>query len=104
MTEITQLAAQRRIQQGLDYLLKVTNEGQTSGDPRDVLAVTTVMAYLAAYAYPDGNLWEIRQHIIDALAPLKRCTDTEALVMKATALAEVFRRPWTEPQAGGPTI
>ena len=104
MTVINEGAAQRRFDQGLDHILGITNLGQTTGDPAEVLAVTTVMAYLAAYAFPDGNLWEIRQRMIAALDPLKTCTDVEALVMRATTLAEVFRRPWTEPPTDGPTI
>jgi hypothetical protein len=65
-------------------------------DPKDVMGVVSVMAYLGAYAYPDANLYHLRQAMMVALEFLKPKMDVELLVNRATEMAEVFRRPWTE--------
>ena len=104
-TVITQEVATQRMQQGLFYLLGVGDRGQKNPDAESVLAVSTVMAYLAAYAFPECNLFEAKQSLLSAFGPLKNTVDAERVLDKAFQLAEVFRRPWTE-AAGrdGPTI
>lgn len=64
------------------------------------------MAYLGADAFPDDNLYHLRGKLVAALDPLRDCAaDIKAVVDKATGLAEVFRRPWSEPGAvDEPTI
>ncbi|MBE3050162.1 hypothetical protein IMZ48_48230 [Candidatus Bathyarchaeota archaeon] len=59
MTRITQPAAQRRFHQGLHYILGMTDQGRRSADPEELLAVTSIMGYLAAYAFPDCNLYDL---------------------------------------------
>jgi hypothetical protein len=51
---------------------------------------------LGAYAYPDANFYHLRQAMMTALEFLKPKVDVELLVNRATEVAEVFRRPWTE--------
>ena len=105
MTVISQPAALRRFHQGLYYLLGITNQGREKTDSESFDAAVAIMAYLGAYAFPDDNLYHLRQKLIAALDPLKDCADIKAVVEKATDLAEVFRRPWSEPAAeDGPTI
>ncbi len=105
MTVIDQAAAMRRFHQGLYYLLGTTNQGREKADPESFLAIVTIMAYLGAYAFPEDNLYHVKKKIIAALDPVKDCADIDAVVDKAIHLAEVFRRPWSEPGAPGePTI
>jgi hypothetical protein len=105
MTTINQATALRRFHQGLFYLLGMTDQGREKPAPEIILAVTTVMAYLAAYAFPDDNLYGVKQRMQLAFEPLKSAADVEGLLNKALDLAEVFRRPWTEPgDLDGPTI
>lgn len=105
MTVINQSVALRRFQQGLYYLLGTTNQGREKADSESFLAAVAIMAYLGAYAFPDDNLYNLRERLIAALDPLKDAADIEAVVEKATELAQVFRRPWSEPGAeDGPTI
>lgn len=105
MTRITRPAAERRFHQGLHYLFGMTQRGQKTADAEELLSVTTVMGYLSAYAFPDCNLYEAKQRMLLALEPLRSSIDVEALVDRALRLAEVFRRPWTEPpDPAGPTI
>jgi hypothetical protein len=96
-TTITEQVATRRMHQGLFYLLGATDRGQKGPEPESLLAVSTVMAYLAAYAFPDCNLGEVKQRMLVVLEPLKSTVDVEAVIDKAFQLAGVFRRPWTEP-------
>lgn len=105
MTRITQPAAERRFHQGLHYVMGMTDLGQKTADAAELLAVATVMGYLAAYAFPGGNLYDAKQRMLLAFGPLRSCMQVEPLVDRALRLAEVFRRPWTEPgDATGPTI
>jgi hypothetical protein len=105
MTTINQAAALRRFHQGLFYLLETSDQGSKKPDPDTLMAVATVMAYLAAYAFPGGNLYELKQKMLFAFEPLKPAVEVEPLLDRAIALAEVFRRPWTEAgDRGGPTI
>ena len=105
MTTINQAVAARRFHQGLFYLLGITGQGPSEAASESTLAVATVMAYLAAYAFPDCNLYDVKQRMLLAFEPLKTAADVESLVDKALRLAEVFRRPWTEPgNPDGPTI
>ena len=105
MTTINQAAATRRFHQGLFYLLGNSDQGRKKPDSDIVLAVTTVMAYLAAYAFPDSNLYDLKQRMLLAFEPLKNVVEVEPLLDRAIALAEVFRRPWTEAgNPDGPTI
>ena len=105
ITAINQAAAARRFHQGLFYLLGSSNQGCEKLDPEILLAVTTVMAYLAAYAFPDGNLYDVKQRMLLAFEPLRNVVQIEPLLDRALALAEVFRRPWTEAgNPNGPTI
>ena len=104
-TIITQEVATQRMRQGLFYLLGVGDRGQKNPDAESVLAVSTVMAYLAAYAFPECNLFEAKQSLLSAFGPLKNTVDAERVLDKAFQLAEVFRRPWTEPGSSNePTI
>lgn len=96
-TIITQEVASRRLHQGLFYLLGALDDLQRNPDPESVLAVSTVMAYLAAYALPECNLTEAKERLHFAFEPLKNTIDTKLILDKAFHLAEVFRRPWTEP-------
>lgn len=105
MTTIKQEVAARRFHQGLFYLLGMTDQGRKNPEPESVLAVSTVMAYLAAYAFPDCNIYDVKQRMLVALEPIKSAVDVESLLDKALGLAEVFRRPWTEPgDPDGPGI
>jgi hypothetical protein len=105
MTTINQPTALRRFHQGLFYLLGTSDQGRKTPDPETLLAVTTVMAYLAAYAFPEGNLHDLKQRMTLAFEPLKNVVDVQTLLDKGLTLAEVFRRPWTEPgNPEGPTI
>ncbi len=104
MTVINQAAALRRFHQGLFYLLGTTRQGETEVDQESFVAILAVMAYLGAYAFPGGNLHDLRKRLVAVLEPLKDTADIQAVVEKATALAEVFRRPWSEPGADEPTI
>jgi len=97
MTTINHEVAARRFHQGLYYLLGITDRGRKNAEPESVLAVSIVMAYLAAYAFPDCNLYDLKQRMVVALEPLKSAVHVESLVHKAVDLAEMFRRPWTEP-------
>lgn len=105
MTKINQAAATRRFHQGLSYLLGTSGQGRKP-DPEMLLAVATVMAYLGAYAFPDCNRHELKQRMLFTFEPLKKdAVDVDPLVDRALDLAEVFRRPWTEPgDPDGPTI
>jgi len=104
-TVITQEVATQRMKQGLFYLLGTRDRGEKNADPQSVLAVSTVMAHLAAYAFPECNLYEAKQRLLSAFEHLKNTVDTELVLDKAFELAEVFRRPWTEPAGrDGPTI
>jgi hypothetical protein len=100
ITSISQAAASRRFHQGLFYLLGSSDQGRQKPDPEVLLAITTVMAFLAAYAFPGGNLHDVKQRMLIAFEPFKNVVDIEPLLDRALALAEVFRRPWTE--AGNP--
>ncbi len=105
MTSINQQVAARRFHQGLFYLLGIIDQGRKNPEPDSVLAVSTVMAYLAAYAFPNCNLYDVKQRMLVALEPLKSSVNVESLLDRALELAEVFRRPWTEPgDPDGPTI
>jgi hypothetical protein len=83
----------------------MTDQGRRSADPEELLAVTSIMGYLAAYAFPDCNLYDLRQRMLLAFEPLRPSIDVELLVDRSLKLAEVFRRPWTEPgDPSGPTV
>ena len=96
-TRITQSAAARRFDQGLNHILTITDQGRKPINLEELLGTTTIMAYIAAYVFPDANLFELRQRLLLAFVPLQGSIDTELLIERATSLAEVFRRPWTEP-------
>jgi hypothetical protein len=96
MTVINQAAASRRIDQGLHYLLGMSNGGRQAIGADSLLAVVTVMAYLGAYVFPDANLHELKKRLVGTLEPLNAIVDTEAVVEKAAELAQAFRRPWSE--------
>lgn len=105
MTTFNQAVAARRFHQGLYYLLGITDQGRKKPEPESLLTVATVMAYLAAYAFPGCNLYDVKQRMLVAFEPLKSAVDVESPLDKALDLAEVFRRPWTEPgELDGPTI
>jgi len=105
MTVINQAVALRRFHQGLYFLLGATNQGREKADSESFHAAVAVMAYLGAYAFPGDNLYNLRERLVASLSPLKDCADINAVVEKATEVAQVFRRPWSEPGAvDGPTI
>ena len=105
MTVINQPVALRRFHQGLEYLLEMKRQGKEDVNSESVLAVVAIMAYLGAYAFPGDNLYHLRARLTAALDSLGDGTDVKTMVDRATELAEVFRRPWSEPGAGGePTI
>jgi hypothetical protein len=105
MTRITQHAAERRFHQGMLYILGMTDQGRKTPDPGELLAVASIMGYLAAYAFPDCNLYDVKRTMVLAFEPLSSSVEVERLVDQALKLAEVFRRPWTEPgDPTGPTI
>ena len=90
---------------GLNHILTITDQGRKPINLEELLGTTTIMAYIAAYVFPDANLFELRQRLLLAFVPLQGSIDTELLIERATSLAEVFRRPWTEPSDPiGPTI
>ena len=102
---VTQAAAARRFHQGLHYILGMTDRGRNTAGLEDLLGITTIMAYIRAYAFPEGNLFDLKQRMLLVFEPLRDSVDAESLVDRALRLAEVFRRPWTEPiDATGPTI
>ncbi len=105
MTRITQPAAERRFHQGLHYILGMTDQGRKTADLEELLAITCVMGFLAAYAFPGCNLYEVKQRMLLAFEPLRSSIDVELLLDRALKVATVFRRPWTEPgDPTGPTI
>jgi hypothetical protein len=105
MTIVDQSAATRRFQQGLRYLLETNRDGALRADAESVLAIVTVMAYLGAYAFPNENLYGLKREMVAALQAIRNQGDIEVIVSRALELAEIFRRPWSEPQAtGSPTI
>lgn len=105
ITAINQEAATRRFHQGLLYILGSSIHCPGKPDADVLLAVTTVLAYLAAYAFPDGNLYDVKQRMLLAFDRLKNVVEVEPLLDRALALADVFRRPWTEAvNPNGPTI
>lgn len=105
MTVITEDAAKKRFHQGAYYLLGMAANAETKLSPQTALPVLAVMAYLGAYAYPGGNLYDLKQVMVMALEPVQDKLNVVSLVDQALEYAEVFRRPWTEPgSAGEPTI
>jgi hypothetical protein len=96
MTVINQAAASRRFHQGLHYLLGMSHANRGVVEPDAFLAVVTVMAYLAAYVFPDDNLFGVKKKLVAALQQFDGTVDVEAVVEKAAALAQAFRRPWSE--------
>jgi hypothetical protein len=96
LTAMSHESAERRFHQGAFYLMDMAAWSDKEFDPKDVMGVVSVMAYLGAYAYPDANLYHLRQAMMTALEFLKPKMDVELLVNRATEMAEVFRRPWTE--------
>ena len=101
MTRINEDVAMRRFHQGLFYLIGAATKEDRKIEGDTVLAVTSVMAYLGAYAYPGGNLYDLKQVMKGAFEPLKSKMDIETTIDRAIEIAEVFRRPWTEPGAQG---
>ena len=97
MTVISEDAAKRRFYQGLNCLFEMAAKQDQELDCETVVAVLSVMAYLGAYAYPSGNLYDLKQVMLLAMEPLKEKLELEPAIDKALELAEVFRRPWTEP-------
>ena len=97
MTVINEDVAKRRFHQGLYYLSGLAAKPEAQIKFETALPVLSVMAYLGAYAYPGGNLYDLKQVMIAALEPLKGELDVESLVDRALEISEVFRRPWTEP-------
>jgi hypothetical protein len=104
VTLITQDAASRRFEQGLHFLLEKTNLAREGLDDETFLAVVAVMGYLAAYVWRDENLYGVRKQMVTVLEPWRHTTDIERIVSRATELAQVFRRPWSEPLNDPPTI
>jgi hypothetical protein len=104
VTLITQGAASRRFEQGLHFLLEKTNMARETLDDETFLAVLAVMSYLAAYVWRDENLFGVRKQMVALLEPWRHTTDIERIVSRATELAQVFRRPWSEPLSDPPTI
>jgi hypothetical protein len=103
VTKITKDKAIRRFNQGLIYLIgAVTTDGKgIQGD--EILAVASIMAYLGAYG-SDQNIYGFKQAMNLAFEPLKTKIDVESTVNRAVEIAEIFRRPWTEPGEEEPTI
>lgn len=100
MTVIDQAVAMKRFHQGLYYLLGFHESGE-GAHADSFLAVVTVMAYLGAYAFPQENLHGLKVKMTAALEPFQSSIDVESTVARAVQLAEVFRRPWSEPGSTG---
>ena len=63
------------------------------------------MAYLGVYAFPGENVCGVKQQMIAPFEPLRDGTDIDVILEKTLRLAEVLRRPWSEPpNPGEPTI
>ena len=96
-TTIYQPAAKRRFYQGLQSFRAVRRDTPGGLDSESDLARMAVLTYLGAYAFPECNLDEFKQILLDTLRPDFPPEQLEPLVDKAIHIAEKFRRPWEEP-------